>query len=532
MGANSTNCPTHKIDSNVVGSSYAEEKCIGQLPDGVAPDDELGAIWRPVDPNEFDDFGGEITMVARNPISSSRQRKKGIVTNVEATGGLNIDVTPSSLPRLMQGFCFADAREGQSTAPISDDITKTVTVTSVVGAGTVLNVGAGDGARFKVGDILKLSGFTNPANNRSDIIVNAIAGDALSVAGAFVDETATAEVKLETVGFKFAVSSLRIDVVGAAVSLTRSSGSFIDDNYHVGEWLFIGGDLAPNQFGLNKPGYARVHAVTAGKLTLKEPTWAAPATDVGATKTIHIYRGTYIRNENDVSLIKRRTYHWERTLGQDNNGVQSEYLVGSVANEFSLNITAADKMTADLSYYAQTNELRNGLQGLKAGDRSETISATEDAYNTSSNVYQMRLFIDDPDTITPGSIYAKVMESTVTINNGASGLNAIGDLGSFDINIGDFEVGGEIEAYFSTVEAVRAVKNNADVGFNIVAANDNTGFIFDIPLLSLGGGKVTVEKDEPIKLPVETSGAENENGYTLSCTFFGYLPDIAMPTVV
>ena len=250
------------------------------------------------------------------------------------------------------------------------------------------------------------------------------------------------------------------------------------------------------------------------------------------TKTIHIYRGTYIRNENDVSLIKRRTYHWERTLGQDNNGVQSEYLVGSVANEFSLNITAADKMTADLSYYAQTNELRNGLQGLKAGDRSETISATEDAYNTSSNVYQMRLFIDDPDTITPGSIYAKVMESTVTINNGASGLNAIGDLGSFDINIGDFEVGGEIEAYFSTVEAVRAVKNNADVGFNIVAANDNTGFIFDIPLLSLGGGKVTVEKDEPIKLPVETSGAENENGYTLSCTFFGYLPDIAMPTVV
>jgi hypothetical protein len=138
--------------------------------------------------------------------------------------------------------------------------------------------------------------------------------------------------------------------------------------------------------------------------------------------------------------------------------------------------------------------------------------------------------VTDPLKATPKSLYAKVMEASITIANNASGNKAIGTLGSFDITVGDFEVSGELEAYFSTVAAVSAVKNNADCGFNLIATKDNAGFVYDIPLLSLGGGRVSVEKDEPIKLPLEQSGAENEMGYTLSATYFNYLPAAAMAT--
>ena len=97
-----------------------------------------------------------------------------------------------------------------------------------------------------------------------------------------------------------------------------------------------------------------------------------------------------------------------------------------------------------------------------------------------------------------------------------------------DLNVGDFEVSGTLNVYFATVAAVEAVRANADVGFNIIAALDNAGFVFDIPLLSLGGGRLEVEKDAAIMLPLETMAAENEAGYTLLSTWFAYLPTVSM----
>jgi hypothetical protein len=53
--------------------------------------------------------------------------------------------------------------------------------------------------------------------------------------------------------------------------------------------------------------------------------------------------------------------------------------------------------------------------------------------------------------------------------------------------------------------------------------------VFDLPLLSLGGGRLNVEKDSPITVPLESSGAKNAAGYTLMHVSFPYLPDAAMP---
>ena len=98
-----------KQDSNTTGLRYAEETSIGVV--------SGSAVWRPLEPNSYDDFGGEIVTLARSPINASRQRKKGVVVDVDSAGGFNHDLV-LTLQDIMQGFMFADLRrKGESVFP-------------------------------------------------------------------------------------------------------------------------------------------------------------------------------------------------------------------------------------------------------------------------------------------------------------------------------------------------------------------------------------------------------------------------------
>jgi hypothetical protein len=115
------------------------------------------------------------------------------------------------------------------------------------------------------------------------------------------------------------------------------------------------------------------------------------------------------------------------------------------------------------------------------------------------------------------------------MENGISAVKAQGDIGGIDTVEGDFIFGGTADVYFSTVAAVEAIRAYSDVTFDAILAQRNAGYIFDIPIMGLGNGRLAVSKDTPITVPLGMSAFENDAGYTASFTDFAYLPDAAMP---
>lgn len=526
-------CEVVKIDSNTTGLAIAEEVCLKQLPTvGV---DGFDPVWFTQEPNSYSDLGGEVTTVARAPIDPSRQNKKGTPTDLDASGGYNTDVTQNNKTWLLQGFFFADARAKPSTVSLALGVAK-IPLTSVDNGTSTYGAASGLAGFNKAGYLVKASGFANATNNGIKTVASATG------TGVVVDETLVTEAsppaaaKLEVVGYAGASADLSIAVVSGIPSLVSAGAiDFTTLGLIPGEWVYVGGNLAVNAFA-NNVGFARISVINAGSLVFDDTTWA-PATEAGTGKEIHIFFGTVIRNEKTPALIKRRSYQIERTLGEgpeaENPGdQQAEYLEGAVCNEFTLNIPQADKLNADLTFVACDNTHRSGAANdkIKSATLGTLVSSLgEDAFNTSSDVYRIKMAIHDPATSAPTALFGYVSEANVSISNGVTPNKAVGVMGAIDTSAGNFTVAGSITAYFTSVAAIRAIRNNADVGLSTILASRNAGLVFDIPLLGLGGGRLAVEKDAPITVPLEPSGAENKYGYTLLHVNFAYLPDSAMP---
>lgn len=521
-------CEVKKTDSNITGLAFTEEVCLKQLPtlavDGFDP------TWYGLEPNSYSDFGGELTTTARSPIDPSRQNKKGVPTDLDASGGYNTDWTSTNLRRMLQGFFFADIREKPTTAPmnVAPNLITGVTAADDKYATTSTAV-----AFNKVGLLVNASGFGVSANNGLHVVVSADAND-ITVGDGLVNEAAPpATAKVEAVGYQFAVADAAIVVTGSIVSLTSTAAALGGLNLNPGEWIFIGGDtLATDRFA-NNIGFARIKSIANGAIVFDDVAFEAVA-EVSTGKNIRIFFGNVIRNEKLPALIKKRSYQFERTLGVNADGdPQAEYLEGAVPNELTINIPTSDKINADLTFVACDNTYRTGAVGDEI--KSSLVGSTlvpalgEDALNSTSNVYRMKMYVHDALDSNPDALFGYVTEGDISINNGVTPNKAVGVLGAFDTSQGNFVVSGSLTAYFTTIESVRAVRRNADVGFNLILTGENQGQILDIPLLGLGGGRLQVEKDQPILVPLEPQAAECANGYTMLYNCFSYLPNVAMP---
>lgn len=312
-------------------------------------------------------------------------------------------------------------------------------------------------------------------------------------------------------------------------SLTSTSQDFRELGLVEGEWVFVGGDEVDNRFDDELGAfYARISKIEENRLTFDNGSFKAGLNSVsGSGKEIKMYMGVVLKNEATADKIKRKSYTFERTLGFDlnENKPQAEYISGAVLGEFSLEAKQGEMLKADLSFIATDTEYNVGDPKSKG---KLTSALGEAGINTTSDLRFVRLNLIDKTKSTSTPLFAYVTEASIEVNNNLNENKALGVFGAIDVSAGNFDVKGKVSAYFTTVKAVEAVRKNSEVGLTQIYATQGKGFIFDIPLVSLGGGTLNVEKDNPITLELEASGAENQFGYTMMYINFPMLPKIAM----
>jgi len=251
-----------KIDSNETGLSYALEESIGVLP-------VSGVVWYPLEPNSYDDFGGELTLLARNPINRDRQRKKGVITDLEAAGGFNQDFTQTNTQDLLQGVMFADFREKASEV-----------VTAVLSTGYTVATSAG----FAAGQLIFASGFNAAANNGLKVVTSVTALEVLA-AGLVAAPGDVGEIVV--VGRQATAGDLDVTAPGGDYpGLSSTTLDFTTLGLIPGEWIFVGGDAGANAFvDPDNNGFKRVYSVTANALKFDRSV-NAMSVEASTTETI------------------------------------------------------------------------------------------------------------------------------------------------------------------------------------------------------------------------------------------------------
>lgn len=245
----------NKIDSNQTGLSVAEESSFGVLP--TTP------TWNPLEPNSYQNFGGKLKLVARNPINSSRQRKKGVIVDLDASGGFEMDITADNSYQLMRGFLFAEARK-------KDEL-------SVANVDNPTNAyqPASGGTAYTAGDLLYAKNFVNAINNGLAKVSGTPTGTSVPVTGkTLLTENGATTGLIVRAGREFASGIASIDASGALPKLTvtgnvQASGTLTFTGQPAnGETVTIGTKVYTFQTVLtNVDGNVLIGGTTAASIT-------------------------------------------------------------------------------------------------------------------------------------------------------------------------------------------------------------------------------------------------------------------------
>lgn len=501
----------NKIDSNVTGLRYQIESSIGVA--GSGP-------WYPLDPNSYNDFGGNFVKTARTPINAKRSRYKGVLTDLDSAGGFNIDMTQDNIQRLFQGFVFDEFVEKGLQEPSA--VTSTAYTVS-------------DESDFATNDLIFASGFSTAANNGLKVVTGTAAGS-VQVSGLTAEASPPSGAKIVRVGHQFASADLEVDASGSLPVLVTTTKNLTELALVDGELIFIGGDTAATEFATAaNNGWARVRSTDGANSVTLDKASGTMVTDAGTGKTMQVFFGRTLKNQEGPN-ITRTTYQLERELGVPDDAspaqTHAEYIVGAVPNELTMAIDTADKIMVDMGFMGIDYETIDGPTALKTGDRPSLSSVSSKAFNTSTHVTRIHMGLVSQTNEFVDAMFAYVTELRMTINNNLSMNKAVGTLGAFDVTAGTFEVGGNVTAYFQNVSALEALRANSDVTFDVAVVKDNAGFAFDMPLLSLDDGRLNVELNQPVTIPLNLMAADGGNvntnlGHTICMSFYDYLPDAA-----
>lgn len=471
--------------TNNFSMSYAVESAVPGVLSG-------SPAWKQIEPNAIPDFGAEITTVSRQPISKRRQRRKGKTTDLSSGLEVEMDFCMDPFEDMIGFFAVAD---WQNSAPQKVTACDTNSFTT-----------ADANITYATGTLVAVRGMAITGNNGLHVVNGTPSDIDTPVTTVLIAETSPpANAIIERAGIRGAAGDLRIDVDGNLVS---TSLNFTTLQLQVGQTIWIGGSATVNQFfqqasTLTNYGYARVLTIAANKLTLDKKSTVFVTDDGtstgsgGTARAIDLFFGRFLRNvPSDDAIYQESSLQFEGAYPNlDSDGdTMYEYSTGNFANEATFELPETNKATMKFNFVGIDTELPTQTRKTNASTALEPVRT--DSMSTSTDIARLRLVDTDDEGMS--TCFKKL---TLSLKNNVEPEKCLGTLGSPYINLGNFEVNIETTVMFTNANVVAAIKNNTTMSFDFALDNDDGAVFFDIPALTLGGGK----KDFPINKSITMS---------------------------
>jgi len=514
-----------KISSDCTALAYAIEESITVLP--------ASPVWRRLSPNAYPgEFGANVEFMDDRPLGSGRASKKGIPVNKTVPAGFESSLRQDWLQPFLPGFFFNKAIESPNTATFNRTATS-ATLTAVSGTGyTGTNFNAANGFENTNDTKLLLArGFATPANNGLKPMTG-LSATSISASGLTAETSPPPDASVSVCGVIVSDSAAATSVSGGELTVVSSSLALGGDlEVAPGTFLHIGGDTTTSRYANRaNTGWVRVSRVTSTGFVCDITDFyqqSPPTTIASPGTTIQIYLPTRIYKDQiecDDSL--RTTYQLERRLGKGDTTdayEQAQLVVGAVCNQLDISIPTSNKVMATLNFVCAESYRRDGSVATWSGTDRLPVDSTA-MFNTSTDIKYGRLYRHDTTTTQRETLFGIVQEGTFTLNNNCEGIPGWGVFGAEDVNTGSLDITCNIQALFRTTKALDLAEEGLDAGIYIVFARGSSGFILDIPLITVKTAPLNLALNTPINISLNNSGNESGFGYAASFQYFDYLP--------
>jgi hypothetical protein len=509
-----------RVITDGIGLEFGIEATMGANP----------ATWKTIEIEDIASFGPIIETVSREPISRNRQRRKGVVVDLDSPVEFSADLTIGHVEDFIEGFLFSSSR-----FPFSGSGATRMIPPKANGTTFLANEGTPDQFEFPTittalatGRLIFTRGFTNAGNNGLHVVTGGTATTAQVSASTLVDETPAqvSGASLEIAGHRYGIGTLNLTAFSASartVTLTHTGGTVPFDTLGLspGQVIHIGGLLAANQFNTGGKGFARIVSITATVLLLDKLSAGIVANDTGADDTVDLLYGSFTRNvaTTDAEYLSR-FYQFQLTQpGLITAAVNAyEYAESNQANEMVVQLPLTDK--AGLSFSFVGTDTDPATETPRTTGATPVAPTKTAAFSDQSDLARLRLVKQD-ETVLADCL----TDVSLSLNNQSSPEKCLGTLGAVFINQGTFLVDLSATAVFSSAEIINAIRNNTTLEFDVTLRNGDGAVNIDIPSLTLGDGSREYPRNESVKVSLSGEAFQDPVlGYSVGVSILPTVP--------
>lgn len=490
--------------TNSINLSYAVEESLGTLP--TTPD------WYEIDRTGIDAFGATLATTEISPINQNAMNEKAIISDLDSSVGYSNNLTISALKAHIQGLFRSTTKAQAEVVP-----------TSVVNSTSSFDHAAITSA-ITEGSLIYARNFTNTDNNGLHVVGASSTTTSTITTSTLVDEsTIPSNARFNVVGVQGTAGDIQIDANGNLISTTLD---FTTLGLTVGQALWVGGGTAATSFFTSEyTGLVRVKIIAANTLTIEEQPWTIGAADDGTDTgsggtglTIQLFFGDFIRNvPRTHSDYLVESYTFEGTFpDMESDTTYYEYPAGNRVGECSL--TFSPSSAGAISWTFLGTDTPNMTSAQASGNRYNLYD--NKGFGTSSDCVFLK--IKDSSLIDYDTTFTDL---TITINDNLNARKALCNLGSIDINDGNFMVSGSVQAFINDPDMINAARNNETLVLSYAISNDDGVIDFYLPSMTFGSKSYSMSENDNALVDLDiATDRDTFYNFIMGITFFNYLP--------